>query len=241
MTIINWHPKSLSNPFQVPPQGNMITSGHFPKYALPSTIPISSIITKCHQIAPGRHQNSQGQFSFRDHIFYRGGYTDSQMTITNQHPKSLSNPFQVPPQENMIYFGNFSKYALPSTIPNLSLFTKCYQIASGRYQNSQGQFIFWDHRFYRGGYADLQLRTTNWHPKNLSNPFQIPPQENRCLRCNFNCIFTFKSYHLQMSCRMSGVQFLSHLHLLLKDTRTLGDSSCSGIIDSIGGDTQMAN
>jgi hypothetical protein len=77
-------------------------------------------------------------------------------------------------------------------------------------------------------------------PKSLSNPFQVPPQENRCLRCNFNCIFTFKSYVLQISCRMSCVQFKLQIQLLLKDARTLGDSSCSGIIDSIGADTHTA-
>jgi hypothetical protein len=53
---------------------------------------------------------------FQDHRFYRGGYTDGQLMIINWHPKSLSNPFQVPPQENMITFDHFPKYALPSSI-----------------------------------------------------------------------------------------------------------------------------
>ncbi len=154
-----------------------------------------------------RYQNSRGKFSFQNHRFYRGGYTDGQMTNINWHPKSLSYSFQVPSQEIMITFGHFPRYALPSTIPNSSLFTKCHQITSGRYQNSQGQFLFRDHRFYRGGYTDSHLTYKNWHTKSLSSPFQLPPQENRCLRCNFNCIFLFKSYHSQISCRMSGVRF----------------------------------
>ena len=149
--------KSLLSLSSSTPQENMITFGHFPKYALPSTIPNSSLFTKCRQISSGIYQNSQGQFSFQDHRFYGGGYADSQSKIINRHPKSPSNPFQVPPQENMITFGHFPKYALPSSIPNSSLLTECHYIASGRYQNSQGQVLFQDHRFYRGGYTEGQL------------------------------------------------------------------------------------
>jgi hypothetical protein len=74
----------------------------------------------------------------------------------------------------------------------------------------------------------------NWHPKSLSDPFQIPSSKEHD---SLYGIFQSMPSHQQ-----SPTQAYSPNanRLLLKDTRTLRGSSCSRIIDSIGVDTQMA-
>jgi hypothetical protein len=94
--------------------------------------------------------------------------------------------------------------------------------------------MFRDHLFYRGGYTDGQLMIMNWHLKSLSNPFQVPPQEN---------MITFRHFKSMPSHQQSPTQAYTPnaTRLLLEDTRTLRVSSCSRIIDPIRVDTHTAN
>jgi hypothetical protein len=66
----------------------------------------------------------------------------------------------------------------------------------------------------------------NQHPQSLSNPFHFPSKESRI--CKLDPLFGVMRFELHLT--------LGAPRLLLKDTVTLLDSSCSGIIDSIGVD-----
>ncbi len=66
----------------------------------------------------------------------------------------------------------------------------------------------------------------NQHPQSLSNPFWFPSKESHI--CKLDPLFGVMQFELHLT--------LGTPRLLLEDTVTLLDSSCLGIIDSIGVD-----